>query len=337
MPPLPDTSGPTTSYSDPIYDRLESVAQRLGRRLGFVILALVVGIIIAVTIHGRMQNSPEAASANTFSKAQIELELANRDRDPMGKSASITKAVTALQQVASDEAITPFFRCRAFIELVQQDLSLNNLSEAKGHAAKAVEFAAKSADTDLQLKAELSNAAVLLQSSDNAEAEKAYLLVEKHAGAKSVDSQMVAVLGAARAMELQGRLDDAATKLESITSRNDASAQQLVQLARQAYWRLKHMQNDKPAQPPPGAQATPPAQPGTAAAAQPKSAAPASAAPATPAHPASAPVIVASPAPTAVIPAAPAAQPAAPAAAHTTAAPAATAPAAQPAAPAPNK
>jgi hypothetical protein len=269
MPPLPDATGPTTSYSDPIYDRLESVAQRLTRRLGLVLLALLVAIVIAVIVHSRLQESPEAASASAFTKALDQLEEANRERDA-AKATKLTAALTALQGVAGNEKITPFFRSRAFIELVQEDLSANNLGEGKAHAAKALELAAKSQDSELQLKAELSAAAVQLQAGENAEAEKAYLQVERHAGAKSADSSIVAELGAARAMELQGKLEEAAAKLETITSRVDASAHELVQLARQQFWRLKRLQALKdapPAAPVPGAApATGPA-PATSAAA----------------------------------------------------------------------
>jgi hypothetical protein len=316
MPPLPDATGPTTSYSDPIYDRLESVAQRLTRRLGLVLLALIVGIVIAVIIHSRLLESPEAASANAFTKAQDQLEEANRERDP-DKANKLAAALNALQVVAGNDKITPFFRSRAFIELVQQDLSANTLGEGKAHAAKAIELATKSQDGELQLKAELSAAAVQLQAGENAEAEKSYLLAERHAGAKSADSSIVAVLGAARAMELQGKLDEAATKLESITSRVDASAHELVQLARQQYWRLKRLQALKDA--PPAATA-PGAAPATGAAA-PGGAAPAptakpvaapAPAPVPAATPAKAPAAAAAPAPAAtVVPAPPA--PAAPA------------------------
>ena len=250
MPPLPDTTGPTTSYSDPIYDRLESVAQRLARRLALVILALVVGIVIAVVIHSRLQNSPDAASANAFVKAENQMEEASHDRDPTGSkpttpSPAVTAALTAMQNVAADATITPFFRSRAFIDLVQHDLEADSVSDAKAHAAKAVELARTSGDADLLLKASLSGAAVQLQTKDYAEAEKAYLQLERQAGARAADSQIVAVLGAAKAMEMQGRLEDAATKLESITSRMDSSAQQLVQLARQQYLRLKRQISEK--------------------------------------------------------------------------------------------
>ncbi len=325
MPPLPDATGPTTSYSDPIYDRLESVAQRLTRRLGLVLFALLVGIVIAVIIHSRLQESPQAASANAFLKAKNQLEEADRERDAE-KAGKLNAALAALQAVASDDKITPFFRGRAFIELVQQDLSANKLGEAKAHAAKALEFATQSQDSELKLKAELSAAAVQLQAGENAEAEKAYLLIESHAGAKSADSSILAEFGAARAMELQGKLDEAATKLETITSRVDASAHELVQLAHQQIWRLKHLQALKDAPPaaplpagaavPPGAAPAPAAAPGAAPvpAATPASGpakAPA-AAPAPPAVPAKATVAAPAPAPAATV--VPAAAPAAPAA-----------------------
>ncbi len=321
MPPLPDATGPTTSYSDPIYDRLESVAQRLTRRLGLVLLALLVFLVVAVVVHARLQDSPEAASANAYTKAREQLDEAERERDPV-KAAKVAAALTALQGVAANEKITPFFRGRAFIELVQQDLNANNLGEAKAHAAKAVEYALASQDSELQLKAELSAAAVQLQAGANAEAEKAYLLAERHAGAKSADSAIVAALGAARAMELQGHLEDAAAKLETITSRVDAAAHELVQLARQQFWRVKRqlaLKDAAPAAPAPASDAAPATGAVTPVAVPAPGAAPAATAPATTA--------VAAPAPAKPVAGAPAAAPAAakPAAAAQVPAPAAPA------------
>ncbi len=318
----PDPPMTTTSYSDPIYDRLEAVAQRITRRIGLVIVALVVVVVIAVVVHSRMSDSPEAASANAFLKADELQAEASRGGDPAAKPAKLADAAKALQALADDEKISPYFRARALIELTQQDLDRGVPAEAKTHAGKAAEFALKSGDADLQLKADLSRAAAALQAGDNAEAEKLYLQVDRQAGARFPDCQLAAVLGAARAMELQGRLEDAAAKLETIINRAEASAHQLVLLARQQYYLLKHQIAEKAA-PKPAAVETKPA-----AAAPATGAAPAAAAPVAPATPAAAA------APAAAAPASAAAPAAAAPVAPVAPAPAATAPAA-PATPAP--
>jgi hypothetical protein len=305
--PQSESPLPTSSYSDPIYDRLESVAQRLTRRLGLFLAALVVVVVVAVVVHARLSDSPEAASANAFLKADELQSEAVQERDPTAKGAKLAAAAKALQALADDEKITPYFRARAFIELTQQDLDRNAPADAKTHATRAAELAVKSGDADLQLKADLSRAAALLQGGENAEAEKVYVQVDRQAGARFPDSQVAAVLGAARAMELQGKLDDAVTKLESIINRAEASAHELIQVAREQYYRLKRQIAEK---------AAPAAAAPTAPAAAPTTA-PAPAAPAA----------TAAPAPAA---AAPTAAPA-PAATAPTAAPAAPAPAAVPA------
>jgi hypothetical protein len=286
----PDTPGPTTSYSDPIYDRLESVAQRITRRLGLLVLALVVIVVAAVITHGYTRNSPIAASANQFLTASNLRAEAEQGRDP-GKLESAVKAFAA---ITSDESVTPYYRARAYLELTQIELDRSALSEAKANIAKAREWSAKAANPDLDLVVGLSEAAVLLQSGEHAAAEKLYLGVERAAGSTYPDRQIAAVLGAAKAMELQGRLEDAIAKLEVLVNRSDATAAMLLNLAKNEYWALKRRQAapPAPAAPAPTAEAAPavpapaPAAPGAAPVAPAPAAAAPQPAPAAPAAPA---------------------------------------------------
>lgn len=238
MAQLPDTGGPTTSYSDPIYDRLESVAQRITRRIGLVVVGLVLAVVVAVLVHGWMHDNPTAASADAFMTVATKRDEAQRSRDPV----KVAAAAKEFEALAANTEINEFFRARALIELVQHDLDRGDAAAAKGHAAKAKDLAAQAADDDLQLAAGLSAAAAELQAGDLPAAEKAYVTVERAAGATYPDRQIAAIQGAAKAIELQGRLDDAIAKLEPLINRTDANAALLLNLAKQQYWRLKRMQ-----------------------------------------------------------------------------------------------
>lgn len=292
----PDLPGPTTSYSDPFYDRLESVAQRITKRLWLLLLALVVIVVVAVITHSIMRDTPIAASAGRFLDAVTLRMEAEQARDPAERTSKIAEAAKSFIAVAADESVTPYYRARAGIELTQIELDRSALSEAKAAIEKARAVAAKAQDPDLDLAIGLSEAAVLSQSGDHAAAESRYLAIERAAGLTHPDRQIAATLGAAQALTAQNRLDDAIAKLEPLINRSDQQAVVLLALARNEYWSLKRKQGTKPGSDVP---ATTPAAPATT---------PAPAAPA----PAGNETAAAQPAPTP----APAAQPAtAPAAA----------------------
>ena len=62
-------TAPTTSYSDPIYDRLEQVAQRI-RRLKWLILGLiVVSICLGLWMRAVLKRNPDAVSAVAYVEA----------------------------------------------------------------------------------------------------------------------------------------------------------------------------------------------------------------------------------------------------------------------------
>lgn len=238
MAQLPDAGGPTTSYSDPFYDRLESVAQRITRRLGLVVVGLVIAVVVAVLVHGWMHDNPTAASADAYLTIATKRDEAQRAHDPV----KVAAAAKDFESLAANADIKAFFRARALIELVQHDLDRGDAAGAKAHAAKAKDLAAQAADDDLQLAADLSAAAADLQAGDLPAAEKAYARVESAARVTYPDRQIAAIQGGAKAIELQGRLDDAIAKLEPLVNRTDTSAGPLLKLAKQQYWRLKRMQ-----------------------------------------------------------------------------------------------
>lgn len=231
---------PVTSYSDPIYDRLESLSQKIRQRMALFIIALVGAVVVAVVVHQQMQNTPVAASAAAFMRAGEER------RDPAKTAEEYSKLVL-------DEAIIPLFRARACIELTQLALNAGKLDEAKTHVAKAEEQAKMADSLDLTLAVQLSQAAVELQGGDAAKAQTLYEKVERNAGAKYPDRQLAAVLGVALSLEQQDKLDDAATKLETVINRADSMARSLLDLARTQYWRIKRVQAEKAAAPAPAA------------------------------------------------------------------------------------
>ncbi len=256
----PEIPSPTTSYSDPIYDRLEIVAQRILRRIGLIIAALVVIVIVAVFSHQAMKNNPTAASANQFLTALSSKQDAEQNRNPAERTGLIDTAQKALIAVANDETVTPYYRARAQLEIVQIALDRSQLSDASAAVAKAKEWSGKSDNADLDLAVGLSEAAVALQKGDFAPAEQLYASVERAAGANFPDRQMAGVLGVAKAMELQGRIDDAIAKLETLINRSDSNATMLVNLAKNEYWTLKR-RKATPAPETPSTGATPNAAP----------------------------------------------------------------------------
>lgn len=245
----PDLPGPTTSYSDPFYDRLESVAQRITKRLWLVILALVVIVVVAVVTHTTLRDTPVAASAGRFLDAATLRMEAEQIREPSLRSGKLAEAEKALIAVAADQANTPYYRARAHIEIAQLELDRSALSEAKASIEKARGLASLATDPDLDLAIGLSEAAVLFQSGDNAAAENRYAAIERAAGLTFPDRQVAAILGVAQTLIAQNKIDDAILKLETLVNRADTNAGNLLNLAKTQYWALKRRQAAGPAAP----------------------------------------------------------------------------------------
>lgn len=224
--------GPSSSYSDPIYDRLDTVAQRISRRWPLLVLLLLIIVATAVTLRMAFFRSPSAASASAYVEA-MEAE---------GDDAKLA----ALKKLVDDAAATDYFRGRAACELVQDALDKKQPAEAKKYAEQAVAFAAKGGDADLQLNARLSLAAAHEDAGEYADALKSYRDVASSAGGKFPSQQLAAVLGAARTLQAQGLIDEAVTQLESVINRNDSGAEALLDYARVLYWQLKRAQESKP-------------------------------------------------------------------------------------------
>ena len=232
---MADDLGPTTSYSDPFYDRLDAIARVLKRSWPIAVLVFVLAIAGVLAINWAMQRHPEAGSATRF--------VAARDQqDPV-------KRELAFAALGADPVVTPAFRARAQIELVQLLLDKQDTATAATAATKAVELAAQGQDPEVQLAAKLTRAAVHAQAGELEQAATAYGEAKRAAGAKFPVAQLEGILGLARVLEKQGKLDDAIVELEPLTARNDAGAEQLLGLARVSYWDLKRRVAEAAAKP----------------------------------------------------------------------------------------
>jgi tetratricopeptide (TPR) repeat protein len=247
MAQIPDTTGPSTSYSDPIYDRLETVAQRVTNRLKIILIGLIIFIVAAVFTHQAMKNNPTAASANQFLQAMTLKDEADSSRNPGERTSKLDEAHKALTKVVQDDKVQPYFRARAAIELGQINLNRSQLTDAASVIAQAKTFATQAQNRDLELAVGLSEAAIALQKGEHANAEKLYSQVERAAGTDFPDRQFAGAFGAAKALELQGNLDDAIAKLETLINRSDANAQLLITMAKNEYWNLKRRKESAPA------------------------------------------------------------------------------------------
>ena len=268
-----------------------------------MLLALVVVVVVAVVTHAAMRDTPIAASAGHFIDAATKRMEAERIREPGERTAKLADAEKAFIGVSNNESVTPYYRARACIELTQMELDRSALAEAKATIERAKSLAVHAQDPDLDLAIGLSEAAVLFQAGEHANAETRYQQVERAAGLTHPDRQIAAIIGTAQAMVAQNRIEDAIAKLEVLANRSDNNATMLLSVAKKEYWTLKRRL------------ATPAAKP-TASAPAP-TAAPTDAAPA----PAPAPTDAA-PAPAAAVAPAAAAAPTAPAPAPAAPAPA---------------
>ncbi len=216
-------TAPTTSYSDPIYDRLERAAQSVRRRWYLVALFLVLCLAGGLVLRWWQSRNPEAASAVAFVRARGE-EATKRDE--------------ALRKVATAEATTPAFRARAWQEVAQIALLDGKIDAARDAIAKAKDEAAKTKSDELILAVRLSQGAVAEDAGQLDEAFTHYDDVRSH-GQKFPAQYVPAVLGVGRVLAAQHKPAEAMTALEDVMSRTDDGVEGLVSLARSLYWRCK--------------------------------------------------------------------------------------------------
>ena len=273
--------GPTSSYSDPFYDRLDSIFRFIKGAWPLVLLAILLVVAAVFALTWMLQRHPAAGSAVRY--------IAARDTEDEAKR------LAALTTVAADTSVTPVFRTLAQNDLVQAQLLKGDTAGAAPLAAKASEYAAQGDDFAVQLIAKLTRAGTYQQAKELDQAATAYAEVKRAAGAKHPMEQLEATLGLARTLVLQGKSDDAIVELEALINRNDAGAEQLLGFARLLYWDLKRTQAEAKLAP-----AAAPVAPVAAPVAPAPEAAPAPAAVVVPAPAAAAPAAPVAPLPAAI-------------------------------------
>lgn len=219
--PLP--AGPSTSYSDPIYERLESAKGFLARRWPFYLLMVVVVTALVLGIRWWRSQSPEASSAVTYAEAQA------KGRD-------------ALRPLLTDTAITPGYRARAGLALALEEQKQGRPAEALAALAQVKPAAHESQDPVLLATVILSEAALHEEAASWDAAATAYRQAQQLSGAQHGAHTLTALLGQARvAMAQAAAAPDAATALslrqaakghlDSAVSESRGGSEPLVRLA----------------------------------------------------------------------------------------------------------
>ncbi len=228
-----DDDAPISSYSDPIYDRLDVMARQVKRLWWLFALGLLVVVVASIMVRMYARREPTAVGvALALSASKEEGE----------------KREESWKTLADGTGNDPGFRAVACIELAQLRLNAGDPAKARERALQAEDFAKQIKDEDLRLAAMLSQAAIAAESNDYAAALEIYGKCSGFAGAKYQARRLTADLGAARCLEKLGRIDEAIQRLEPLTTRTDVGAAQLIDLAIGSYWRLKRQQaTPKPA------------------------------------------------------------------------------------------
>lgn len=225
---MADDDAPLSSYSDPLYDRLDAISRQVRRQWWLFVLVLLIVALAAVAVRMWLHREPIALGGAVAVRALNERDDAKRE--------------AAWTELADGADQDPAFRTAACIELSQMLLSRGDAIKARERAQQAETLARAAKDDDLVLAASLSRAAAVLDGGDAAAALAIYEAAARGAGAKHPARKLAAELGAAVCLEKQGKTDEAIARLEPVTARTDKGAEQLVQLATSMYWRLKRLQ-----------------------------------------------------------------------------------------------
>ncbi len=256
---MADDDAPLSSYSDPIYDRLDAISRQIRRLWWLFALVILIIALGAIAFRLWLQREPTALGGALAVQAMQEQDATKREA-----------AWTELADGASHDAA---FRAAACIELSQLLLNRGDVIKGRERAKQAQELAGKAKDDDLVLAAGLSQAAAALDSGDAAAALELYEKASRGAGAKHPARKIAAELGAALSLEKLGKPAESIVRLEPLTTRTERGAEQLVQVATAMYWRLKRAAETPAAATPavpaaaapavPAPAAAPPAQPTT--------------------------------------------------------------------------
>lgn len=196
-PGTPDAPDTLTSYSDPLYDRLEGVVKAMGRKWWVIVLMAAIFAGAAVMLQQQAERVPEAASANAYLEALDE------------------EGSDALAAVADNAEILPEFRARAALEAADRALAAGDAERAASLLATADTQAGATALKDLQLTVAASQAAVLEEQGQFEDAAARYTQVADKSAAAQPGLNLVATLGAARCnLALSAAAEDPELKAE---------------------------------------------------------------------------------------------------------------------------
>lgn len=219
--------GPSSSYSDPLYDRLDLLVRALRQRWVIYLVGVLIVVALAVAARSWLSARTDQASVAAF-------ELAEQAHDP-------SERISQLQALAQDPHADPYYRARAWIELTQHRLDTDNATTAEDAARNAVAEAKNAHDPELRATAQLSLAGAEYQAQDDTAALADYQAVEG-ATARYPVLQLEAILGEARAEQHLHQIPQAIQTLEPLLSRTDEAAKTLLDMARVMYWDLKREQ-----------------------------------------------------------------------------------------------
>ena len=222
---MADDDAPLSSYSDPLYDRLDAISRQIRRLWWLFALVILIIALSAIALRLWMQREPTALGGALAVQAMQEQDPAKRE--------------AAWIELADGTKHDPAFRAAACIELSQLLLSRGDVIKGRERAQQAQELASLAKDEDLTLAAGLSRAAAALDGGDAAAALELYEKAGRNSGAKHPARKIAAELGAALCLEKLGKPAEAILRLEPLTTRTDRGADQLVQVATAMYWRLK--------------------------------------------------------------------------------------------------
>ena len=198
--PIIDT---TTSYSDPLYDRLESAKNQMAKRWGLLVIVAIVAAVVVVNVQQSFNTSPAAASAAAYNQAIM--------------SSSTDDSTAALQALVDNPEITHEFRVRAGIDLAIEQQNNDQLDQALETLTGLEAIAQQSAQPGVVMSLQLSIAGVMEQQGQLMKAQSRFAQIAQEARTSHPAHALTADLGHSRIL-LQQALskvtDDATNEIE---------------------------------------------------------------------------------------------------------------------------
>ncbi|MFW5859262.1 MAG: hypothetical protein ACOCYP_04505 [Planctomycetota bacterium] len=177
-----------SSYSDPVYDRLEQVAHGLGRTWWLYVVAAVLAVVIALAMRSFFDLSPSAEAYRLLRNATDEGD-------------------DALAAFVDNAELPAEYRVHAALQAAQTELMAGRTAAAGELLEQAAALAGQSEHRTqvLELTTGLSRAAMLEDAGQSEEAMGIYEDVELRAGRDNPIQAILAGVGAVRCREAQAQ------------------------------------------------------------------------------------------------------------------------------------